>query len=81
MRTVAEHLVETLVAAGAPRIYGVVGDPLNSIVDAVHHNKWMEWVNVRHEEAGAFAASAEAQLTGRLRRRQCAGVASQRAVT
>jgi len=71
MKTVAEHLVEALVAAGVRRIYGVVGDSLNSIVDAVHHNKSIEWVHVRHEEAGAFAASAEAQLTGNLA--VCAG--------
>jgi pyruvate dehydrogenase (quinone) len=71
MKTVAEHLVEALVAAGVRRIYGVVGDSLNSIVDAVHHNKGIEWVHVRHEEAGAFAASAEAQLTGSLA--VCAG--------
>jgi pyruvate dehydrogenase (quinone) len=71
MKTVAEHLVEALVAAGVRRIYGVVGDSLNSIVDAVHHNKKIEWVHVRHEEAGAFAASAEAQLTGSLA--VCAG--------
>jgi pyruvate dehydrogenase (quinone) len=71
MKTVAEHLVDALVAAGVRRIYGVVGDSLNSIVDAVHHNKRIEWVHVRHEEAGAFAASAEAQLTGNLA--VCAG--------
>src|ERR1700732_916416 len=71
MKTVAEHLVEALAAAGVRRIYGVVGDSLNSIVDAVHHNKRIEWVHVRHEEAGAFAASAEAQLTGSLA--VCAG--------
>ncbi len=71
MTTVAEHLVEALVDAGVRRIYGVVGDSLNSIVDAVHHNEKMEWVHVRHEEAGAFAASAEAQLTGNLA--VCAG--------
>jgi len=71
MTTVAEHLVEALANAGVRRIYGVVGDSLNSIVDAVHHNKKMEWVHVRHEEAGAFAASAEAQLTGNLA--VCAG--------
>ena len=64
MTTVAAHLVEALVHAGVRRIYGVVGDSLNSIVDAVHHNKQIEWIHVRHEEAGAFAASAEAQLTG-----------------
>src|SRR5213595_2226005 len=71
MPTVAEHVVEALVSAGVSRIYGVVGDSLNSIVDAVHHNKNIEWVHVRHEEAGAFAASAEAQLTDNLA--ACAG--------
>ena len=71
MTTVATHLVEALVNAGVKRIYGVVGDSLNSIVDAVHQNKKIEWIHVRHEEAGAFAASAEAQLTGRLA--VCAG--------
>src|SRR6202521_1586713 len=71
MKTVATHLVEALVDAGVRRIYGVVGDSLNSIVDAVHHNKNIAWVHVRHEEAGAFAASAEAQLTGNLA--VCAG--------
>ena len=71
MTTVATHLVETLVNAGVKRIYGVVGDSLNSIVDSVHQNKQIEWVHVRNEEAGAFAAGAEAQLTGRLA--VCAG--------
>jgi pyruvate dehydrogenase (quinone) len=71
MTTVAAHLVEALVAVGVERIYGVVGDSLNSIVDAVHQSKKIEWVHVRHEEAGAFAASAEAQLTGKLA--VCAG--------
>src|ERR1043166_1887245 len=71
MTTVATYLVESLVAAGVRRIYGVVGDSLNSIVDAVHQNKKMEWIHVRHEEAGAVAASAEAQLTGNLA--VCAG--------
>ena len=71
MTTVATHMVEALVNAGVKRIYGVVGDSLNGIVDAVHKNKKIEWVHVRHEEAGAFAASAEAQLTGRLA--VCAG--------
>jgi pyruvate dehydrogenase (quinone) len=71
MTTVATHLVEALVNAGVRRIYGVVGDSLNSIVDAAHHNKKIEWIHVRHEEAGAFAASAEAQLTGNLA--VCAG--------
>jgi pyruvate dehydrogenase (quinone) len=71
MTTVAEHLVEALVNSGVRRIYGVVGDSLNSIVDAVHHSKKIEWIHVRHEEAAAFAASGEAQLTGNLA--VCAG--------
>jgi pyruvate dehydrogenase (quinone) len=71
MTTVATHLVNSLVAAGVQRIYGVVGDSLNSIVDAVHHNKNIDWIHVRHEEAGAFAAGAEAQLTGNIT--ACAG--------
>jgi pyruvate dehydrogenase (quinone) len=71
MTTVAMHIVEALVNAGVKRIYGVVGDSLNSIVDAVRRNKQIEWVHVRHEEAGAFAASAEAQLTGNIA--VCAG--------
>jgi pyruvate dehydrogenase (quinone) len=71
MTTVATYLVEALVDAGVRRIYGIVGDSLNSIVAAVHHNKKIEWIHVRHEEAGAFAASAEAQLTGSLA--VCAG--------
>ena len=71
MTTVAVHIVEALAAAGVRRIYGVVGDSLNSIVDAVHHSKNIQWIQVRHEEVGAFAASAEAQLTGSLA--VCAG--------
>ena len=71
MTTVAQHLVEALANAGVRRIYGVVGDSLNSIVDAVHHGKRIEWIHVRHEEVAAFAASAEAQLTGNLA--VCAG--------
>jgi pyruvate dehydrogenase (quinone) len=71
MASVASFLVDALANAGVRRIYGVVGDSLNSIVDAVHHSKKIEWIHVRHEEAGAFAASAEAQLTGNLA--VCAG--------
>ena len=46
MTTVATHLVEALVNAGVKRIYGIVGDSLNSIVDAVHQNKTIEWIHV-----------------------------------
>ena len=65
-RTVADQFVEILLAAGVRRIYGVVGDSLNPVVDAVRHHDGIEWIHMRHEEAGAFAAGAEAQLTGRL---------------
>jgi pyruvate dehydrogenase (quinone) len=65
-RTAADQFVEILLAAGVRRMYGVVGDSLNPVVDAVRRHDDMEWIHVRHEEAGAFAAGAEAQLTGRL---------------
>src|SRR5438128_1052726 len=69
--TIADEIVTSLVAAGVQRIYGVVGDSLNPITDAVRRNGKLQWVHVRNEEAGAFAAGAEAQLTGRLA--VCAG--------
>lgn len=71
MATVAEQLVRTLRDAGVERIYGIVGDSLNPIVDAVRRTEGIEWVHVRHEESAAFAAAAEAQVTGRLT--VCAG--------
>src|SRR5258708_36568618 len=63
---VADLLVEILQAAGVKRMYGVVGDSLNGITDAVRRSKKIEWIHVRHEEVGAFAAGAEAHLTGSL---------------
>jgi pyruvate dehydrogenase (quinone) len=69
--TVSEQLVRMLRDAGVQRIYGVVGDSLNPIVDAVRHTEGIEWVHVSNEEGGAFAAAAEAQVTGRLA--VCAG--------
>ncbi|AHH17319.1 pyruvate dehydrogenase [Nocardia nova SH22a] len=69
--TVADQFVRVLVQAGVRRIYGVVGDSLNPIVDAVRRTPEIEWVHVRNEEAAAFAAAAQAQLTGRLA--VCAG--------
>ena len=66
MATVAEQLVRALRAAGVERIYGIVGDSLNPVVDAVRRTEGIEWVHVRHEEAAAFAAAAEAQVTGKL---------------
>ena len=69
--TVAKQLIDVLRQAGVERVYGVVGDSLNPIVDAIRRTEGIEWVYVRNEEAGAFAAAAEAQLTGRLA--VCAG--------
>src|SRR3954451_260503 len=69
-KRVADLLVETLQAAGVRTCYGIVGDTLNRIAHAIDLSE-IEWVHMRHEEAGAFAAGAEAQLTGRLT--ACAG--------
>lgn len=71
MANVAEVLVDTLNNIGVKRIYGIVGDSLNGITNALQHDKTIQWVHVRHEETGAFAAGAEAQLTGELT--VCAG--------
>jgi pyruvate dehydrogenase (quinone) len=66
MPTVAELLIESLAEYGVTNVWGVVGDALNPVTDAIRREDRIEWVGVRHEEAGAFAASAQAQLTGRL---------------
>src|SRR6478735_7678843 len=66
MTTVAELLVEALAKHGVTQVWGVVGDALNPVTDAIHHSAQVTWMGVRHEEAGAFAAGAQAQLTGRL---------------
>jgi len=68
---IADLLVHTLASAGVKRIYGVVGDSLNGINDALHRQKKIAWMHVRHEEVAAFAAGAEAALTGELA--VCAG--------
>jgi len=68
---VSEVFIATLADAGVKRIYGVTGDSLNGITDAVRRNKQIEWMHVRHEEAAAFAAGAESQLTGEIT--VCAG--------
>jgi pyruvate dehydrogenase (quinone) len=70
-RTSADLLADTLAHAGVKRIYGVVGDSLNGLSDSLRRRKTIEWVHVRHEEGAAFAAGAEAHLTGRLA--VCAG--------
>ena len=69
--TLAQQLIDVLRQAGVERVYGVVGDSLNPVVDAIRRTDGIDWVHVRNEEAGAFAAAAEAQLTGRLA--VCAG--------
>jgi pyruvate dehydrogenase (quinone) len=66
MTTVAELLVTSLADHGVTQVWGVVGDALNPVTDAIRREERLEWVGVRHEEAGAFAASAQAQLTDRL---------------
>jgi len=68
---VADELVNKLVEAGVKRIYGVVGDSLNPVTDALRLNGKIQWIHVRHEETAAFAAGAEAQLSGKLA--ACAG--------
>ncbi len=71
MANAADVLVEMLEAAGIKRIYGVAGDSLNGITEAIRRNKAFDWLHVRHEEVAAFAAGAEAHLTNQLT--VCAG--------
>src|SRR5579871_934432 len=70
-KTVAELTLEVLARAGVQRIYGIGGDSLNGLTDAIRRQKQIQWIHMRHEEAAAFAAGAEAHLTGRLA--VCAG--------
>jgi pyruvate dehydrogenase (quinone) len=71
INNVADLFVETLQQAGVKRIFGVVGDSLNGLTEALRRRNTIEWVHVRHEEVAAFAASGEAQITGQLA--VCAG--------
>ena len=64
--TIAHLLVDILHAAGVRRIYGVAGDSLNGITDALRSKGTIDWIHTRHEETAAFAAGAEAHLTGSL---------------
>ena len=64
MKKVADQLVDQLVQAGIKRIYAITGDSLNELNDAVRRRPELQWIHVRNEEAGAFAASADAQLSG-----------------
>src|SRR5450755_3518123 len=70
-RTVADQMVETLAVAGVERIYGIVGDSLNGFTDALRRRGGIQWPHVRHEEVAAFAAGADAHVTGGLA--VCAG--------
>src|SRR6201993_2900355 len=71
MKKLADLVAEVLHQAGVRRIYGVVGDSLNGITESLRTRGDIDWVHVRHEEVAAFAAGAEAQLTGKLA--VCAG--------
>lgn len=66
MATIAEVLVDTLAWAGVKRVYGIPGDSANAITDSLRKHPEIEWVHMRNEEAGAFAAGAEAHITGHL---------------
>jgi len=70
-RAIADQFAETLALAGVKRIYGIVGDNVNGLTDALRRQGKIDWIHVRHEEVAAFAAGAEAHLTGLLA--VCAG--------
>ena len=65
-KTISERLVEWLVEQGVERIYGIAGDSLNPVLQAISREPRLRWVHVRHEETAAFAASADAQVSGRV---------------
>src|SRR5690242_4064834 len=71
LNNVADLLVATMEQAGVKRIFGIVGDSLNGLTEALRRRGTIEWIHVRHEEAAAFAAAGEAALTGHLA--VCAG--------
>src|ERR1700743_134050 len=71
MATVAEVFLDTLILSGVERVYGLPGDSLNGFTNSIGEHGDIQWIHVRHEEAAAFAAGAEAHLTGELT--VCAG--------
>src|SRR5712664_1755450 len=71
IENVADLIAETLIQAGVKRIFGVVGDSLNGLTEALRQREAIDWIHVRHEEVAAFAAAGEAQITGQLA--VCAG--------
>src|SRR5438094_10245994 len=70
-KNIEQLMVDTLVQAGVERVYGLPGDSLNGFTDSIRKQNKLQWIHVRHEETAAFAAGAEAHLTGRLA--VCAG--------
>ncbi|GAA3942842.1 ubiquinone-dependent pyruvate dehydrogenase [Pseudoclavibacter caeni] len=71
MTTVAQNMIEMLHHNGVRRVYGLAGDSLNGVTDAIRRDGRIRWVQVRHEESAAYAAGAEAQITGEIA--VCAG--------
>ena len=71
INNVADLVAATMEEAGVKRIFGIVGDSLNGLTESLRNRGTIEWVHVRHEEAAAFAAAGEAQVTGKLA--VCAG--------
>ena len=71
IKNIADLLVATMEQAGVKRIFGIVGDSLNGLTEALRSRGTIAWVHVRHEEVAAFAAAGEAQITGDLA--VCAG--------
>jgi pyruvate oxidase len=65
-RTVVDHIIETLYQYGVRHVFGIPGDAINDLMDAIRRHGEIEFIQVRHEESGAFAASAQAKLTGKL---------------
>jgi pyruvate dehydrogenase (quinone) len=70
-KTIADLLVDSLLNAGVKRIYGIVGDSLNAVLDSIRRSGKIEWISVRHEEVAAFAAGSDAILSGSIA--VCAG--------
>lgn len=70
-KSIADQVLEALLNAGIKRIYGIVGDSLNAILDSIRRSDQIEWIHVRHEEVAAFAAGADAQVSGSIA--VCAG--------
>src|ERR1700712_5341208 len=66
MTTIAQSLIQALADLGVKSVWGVVGDALNPITDAIREEDRIDWIGTRHEEVAAFAAGAQAQLTGQL---------------